>query len=158
MTSNSMTTTKSLAVDITESHAALTYGLDLIVDARRLKGVRTIFGAVGIPVTGLARITPPINIQYVQFVGEILNDSHYSLAWDTRFVAAFNVITTDAQIAIYNAKYKYAFWRPVTAIQVGSPGVTSDASWTPLFATPRSPEYPSSHRAKPTQAHFQVDD
>ena len=88
---------------------------------------------------------PAINIQYVQFVGEILSDTHYSLAWDTRFVAAFQVITTDTQIAIYNAKYKYAFWRPVTAIRDGSPGVTPDPTWTPLFNTPLYPEYPSGH-------------
>jgi hypothetical protein len=88
---------------------------------------------------------PAINIQYVQFVGELLTDTHNSLAWDTRFVAAFQVVTTDAQIAIYNAKYEYARWRPVTAIREGSPGVTSDPTWTPLFTTPLYPEYPSGH-------------
>jgi hypothetical protein len=88
---------------------------------------------------------PAANIQYVQFVGEILSHTNYSLAWDTRFVAAFHVVTTDAQIAIYNAKYEYVFWRPVTAIRNGSPGVTPDPTWTPLFATPLHPEYPSGH-------------
>jgi hypothetical protein len=58
-------------------------------------------------------------------------------------VAAFQVVTTDAQIAIYNAKYKYVFWRPVTAIRNGS--VDPDPGWTPFFTTPRYPEYPSGH-------------
>jgi hypothetical protein len=53
------------------------------------------------------------------------------------------VITTDAQIAIYNAKYEYLFWRPVTAIRDGS--IDPDPSWTPLFNTPLHPEYPSGH-------------
>jgi hypothetical protein len=88
---------------------------------------------------------PAINIQYVQIVRAIIADTNHSLAWDTRFVAAFQVVTTDAQIAIYNAKYKYAFWRPVTAIRDGSPGVTADPTWTPLFTTPSYPEYPSGH-------------
>jgi hypothetical protein len=88
---------------------------------------------------------PAANIQYIQIVGEILNDTNYSLAWDARFVAAFQVITTDTQIAIYNAKFKYVFWRPVTAIRDGSPGVTADPTWTPLFTTPLYPEYPSGH-------------
>jgi hypothetical protein len=88
---------------------------------------------------------PAINIQYIQIVRAIIADTNHSLAWDTRFVAAFQVVTTDAQIAIYNAKYTYVFWRPVTAIQNGSPGVTADPTWTPLFTTPSYPEYPSGH-------------
>jgi hypothetical protein len=88
---------------------------------------------------------PAINIQYIQIVRAIIADTNHSLAWDTRFVAAFQVVTTDAQIAIYNAKYKYIFWRPVTAIREGSPGVTADPTWTPLFNTPAYPEYPSGH-------------
>jgi hypothetical protein len=63
---------------------------------------------------------PAINVQYVQVLRAVLADTHQSLGWQARFVAAFNVITTDAQIAIYNAKFKYVFWRPVTAIQTGS--------------------------------------
>jgi len=88
---------------------------------------------------------PAINIQYVQIVRAIIADTDHSLAWDTRFVAAFQVVTTDAQIAIYNAKFKYVFWRPVTAIRDGSPGVSADPTWTPLFTTPSYPEYPSGH-------------
>jgi len=58
-------------------------------------------------------------------------------------VAAFHVVTVDAQIAIFEAKYVYTFWRPVTAIRTGS--VDPDPTWTPLLATPRHPEYPSGH-------------
>jgi hypothetical protein len=88
---------------------------------------------------------PAINIQYIQIVRAIIADTNHSLAWDTRFVAAFQVVTTDAQISIYNTKYKYVFWRPVTAIRAGSPGVTADPTWTPFFTTPSFPEYPSGH-------------
>jgi hypothetical protein len=83
------------------------------------------------------------NIQYVQIVRGALADTNAPLQSAVRFVAAFNVITTDAQIAIYNAKYKYLFWRPVTAIRTGP--VDPDPNWTPLFATPLHPEYPSGH-------------
>jgi hypothetical protein len=58
-------------------------------------------------------------------------------------VAGFHAITTDAQIAIYEAKYTYVFWRPVTAIRTGN--VDPDPSWTPFTNTPRHPEYPSGH-------------
>jgi hypothetical protein len=88
---------------------------------------------------------PAANIQYIQIVRGVIAATQHSLAWDTRFVAAFQVVTTDAQIAIYNAKFKYVFWRPVTAIRDGSPGVSADPNWTPLFTTPLHPEYPSGH-------------
>jgi hypothetical protein len=86
---------------------------------------------------------PAINIQYVEVLRAVLADTSRSLAWQSRLVAAFNVVTTDAQIAIYNSKFKYVFWRPVTAIRTGS--VAPDPSWTPLFTTPRYPDWLSGH-------------
>ncbi|TMC08156.1 MAG: vanadium-dependent haloperoxidase [Chloroflexi bacterium] len=81
--------------------------------------------------------------EYVQVLRAILTDPDHPLGWQARLVAAFHVITIDAQIAIYDAKYAYLFWRPVTAIRTGA--VAPDPAWTPLFSTPRHPEYPSGH-------------
>jgi hypothetical protein len=86
---------------------------------------------------------PALNFAYGQILRDVLADTTQSLAWQTTLVAAFHTITTDAQIAIYNTKFKYAFWRPVTAIQDGS--VDPDPSWTPQSVTPRYPEYTSGH-------------
>lgn len=80
---------------------------------------------------------------YGQVLRAVLADAHHSLSWDARAVAAFHVVTVDTQIAIFEAKYTYTFWRPVTAIRTGS--VDPDPTWTPLWATPRHPEYPSGH-------------
>lgn len=80
---------------------------------------------------------------YGQALRAVLADTHHSLLWDAQAVAAFHVVTVDAQIAIFEAKYVYTFWRPVTAIRTGS--VDPDPTWTPLIATPRHPEYPSGH-------------
>lgn len=80
---------------------------------------------------------------YNQVLRAILTDTNRGLLWQSRLVAAFHVITIDAQIAIHEAKYVYVFWRPVTAIRTGSVG--QDPNWTPLFVTPRHPEYPSGH-------------
>lgn len=80
---------------------------------------------------------------YGQVLRAVLADTHHSLLWDARAVAAFHVITVDTQIAIFEAKYTYTFWRPVTAIRTGN--VDPDPTWTPLWATPRHPEYPSGH-------------
>ncbi|HUC00645.1 MAG TPA: vanadium-dependent haloperoxidase [Solirubrobacterales bacterium] len=80
---------------------------------------------------------------YGQVLRAVLADTDHSLLWDAQAVAAFHVVTIDAQIAIFDAKYTYVFWRPVTAIRTGS--VDPDPTWTPLWATPRHPEYPSGH-------------
>jgi hypothetical protein len=80
---------------------------------------------------------------YGQALRAVLDDTHHSLLWDARAVTAFHVVTIDTQIAIFEAKYIYTFWRPVTAIRNGS--VDPDPTWTPLLATPRHPEYPSGH-------------
>ena len=60
------------------------------------------------------------------------------------------VTRADAQIACYDAKYHYAFWRPITAIRAGdtdgNDATVADPSWSPLLpATPNHPEYPSAH-------------
>lgn len=80
---------------------------------------------------------------YSQALRAVLADTHHPLLWDAQAVAAFHVVEVDTQIAIFEAKYVYTFWRPVTAIRTGS--VDPDPTWTPLLATPRHPEYPSGH-------------
>jgi hypothetical protein len=84
-----------------------------------------------------------------------------------RVLALVNVSTADATAAVWQAKYKYDFWRPVTAIREASPGTgptgrgdgnpdtQADTDWTPLGApasnligpdfTPPFPSYVSGH-------------
>jgi hypothetical protein len=86
---------------------------------------------------------PGLNGGFTQVLRAVLDDTDHSLAWQARFVAAFHAVTTDAQIAVYNAKFEYAFWRPVTAIR--NDAVDPDPTWTPLSVTPTYPEWPSGH-------------
>jgi hypothetical protein len=53
----------------------------------------------------------------------------------------------DSVIGCFNAKYKYGFWRPVTAIAAGGgiPTSNPDPAWLPLGSTPNHPEYPAAH-------------
>ncbi|TAJ36778.1 MAG: phosphatase PAP2 family protein [Reyranella sp.] len=55
----------------------------------------------------------------------------------------------DALIGVFDAKYHYNFWRPVTAIRNGDvdghDGTQRDASWASLIDAPMHPEYPSGH-------------
>ena len=55
----------------------------------------------------------------------------------------------DAQIACWESKYFYNFWRPITAIRLGdqdgNEGTKVGPDWQPLVNTPNFPEYPSGH-------------
>jgi len=66
-----------------------------------------------------------------------------------RFMALVAVAAADAGIAVFDSKYQYDFWRPVTAIRNGdiddNPATERDATWQPIDSTPMHPEYPCAH-------------
>lgn len=68
---------------------------------------------------------------------------------NARLFAAASQAMDDALIAVFDAKYRYHFWRPVTAIRNadldGNEATALDASWTPFSEAPMHPEYPSGH-------------
>jgi hypothetical protein len=71
------------------------------------------------------------------------------LARNARLFAVLNVAQADAVIALYDAKYAYRHWRPITAIRAadddGNPATTGDPAWTPLSNTAPDPSYPGGH-------------
>src|SRR5262252_2763826 len=66
-----------------------------------------------------------------------------------RFMAVITAAEADATIAVMDAKYKYAFWRPITAIRNGdidrNDATEREATWQPIDNTPMHPEYPCAH-------------
>lgn len=64
-----------------------------------------------------------------------------------RLFALVAFAAADSQISVYETKYVYNLWRPVTAIQNGDADgnwfTRGDVSWTPLIVTPPYPEYSS---------------
>ena len=74
---------------------------------------------------------------------------HTKLLWNARTFALLGIAMFDAAVAVFDAKYHYDFWRPVTAIraghQDGNPKTHPDADWIPLISTPPFPSYPSGH-------------
>jgi hypothetical protein len=66
-----------------------------------------------------------------------------------RLYALTAMAANDAFIAVFEGKYAYNFWRPITAIRnadlTGNPATPREASWVPLGATPMHPEYPCAH-------------
>ena len=66
-----------------------------------------------------------------------------------RLFALVAMATNDAFVAVFDAKYHYNFWRPVTAIRNAdlsdNPATQRDQRWLPLGDTPMHPEYPCAH-------------
>jgi hypothetical protein len=78
-----------------------------------------------------------------------------------RLVAMVNTVSADALMSVLNAKYRFLFWRPVTAIDPtavtadgfgpvpgfndGNAATIEEPGWRPLVATPNHPEYPAAH-------------
>jgi hypothetical protein len=75
---------------------------------------------------------------------------------NARLFALLNLAMVDANIACWDSKYTYRFWRPVTAIPLadtdGNDATEADPAWAPLRPTPLHPEYPSAHACVSTAA------
>jgi hypothetical protein len=86
---------------------------------------------------------------YHPIARQVITARHMTLVDSARFMASFAVALTDAYIAVFDAKYHYEFWRPITAIRNGdadgNPATDVDPLWQPLDATPLHPEYPCAH-------------
>jgi hypothetical protein len=63
---------------------------------------------------------------------------------NARLLALAGIAMDDALIAVFDAKYTYNFWRPITAIR-NAEGDARDPGWTPFIDTPMHPEYPCAH-------------
>ena len=92
---------------------------------------------------------PPVQQARGSFRRFIL-DHHLDVVQASRFNAMVSVVYADALIACFDAKYHFAFWRPITAVRAGdtdgNAATVGDPSWPPLLAaTPNHPEYPSAH-------------
>src|SRR6266581_2890602 len=81
-----------------------------------------------------------------------------SLTENAHLFAVLNVTLADAIIACWDSKYRYVFWRPVTAIRTGLTPADADPTWQPwldtLTGTPAHPEYPSAHSTYSGSAAF----
>jgi hypothetical protein len=66
-----------------------------------------------------------------------------------RLFAYLNVALFDGYIAVWDSKYEYNHWRPVTAIRMaeadGNPSTAPALDWQPLRPTPPFQDYASAH-------------
>ena len=74
---------------------------------------------------------------------------HANLERTARMFALLNLSFADSAIAMYDGKYHYQLWRPVTAVRLadsdGNPATVADPTWTPLAVTAADPSYPGAH-------------
>jgi hypothetical protein len=82
-----------------------------------------------------------------------------SLTENAHLFALLNVTMADAAIACWDSKYRYVFWRPITAIRTGLIPADADPTWIPWLdffpgGTPAHPEYPSGHSTVSGSAAF----
>jgi hypothetical protein len=66
-----------------------------------------------------------------------------------RLLAVLNLAQADATISVWEAKYFYTFWRPITAIRRahldGNGDTEAEPGWVSLLTASNHPEYPSAH-------------
>jgi hypothetical protein len=86
---------------------------------------------------------------YNQIVRQIATAKQMDLVDCARLYALVAMAASDAFIAVFEAKYVYNLWRPITAIRnadlTSNAATPREASWLPLGTTPMHPEYPCAH-------------
>ncbi len=92
-------------------------------------------------------ITGPAS--YYPIVRQLIAAKKMELVDSARLMALVSTAVADSFIAVFDAKYHYEFWRPITAIRNAdtddNPATVLDATWQPIDNTPMHPEYPCAH-------------
>jgi hypothetical protein len=95
-------------------------------------------------------LVPPTQV-FDRAAQQVSGAQNRSLSDNARAFALINMAIADALVAVFDTKYFYVFWRPVTAIRAGesdgNPNTEADVNWTPLLTTPSFPGYASAHAA-----------
>jgi len=86
---------------------------------------------------------------YYPLVRAVAEQEQLDVLDKARLFALVAIARADGFVAVFDAKYHYEFWRPVTAIRNGdidgNEATPRDAGWAPIAATPLHPEYPCAH-------------
>jgi hypothetical protein len=93
-------------------------------------------------------ITEPVPI-YNAAARQVSQAQGKTLAENARIFALLGMAIADAAVAVFDTKYHYNYWRPVTAIlgggEDGNKRTRADPDWLALVETPPFPSYPSGH-------------
>jgi hypothetical protein len=93
--------------------------------------------------------TEQAQFQFNRIARSIAIDDGHDVLSHARLFALLNLALADAVTSVFDAKYTYCFWRPVTAIRNAdlddNSRTSKDPTWTPFLPTPPHPEYPAAH-------------
>jgi len=96
---------------------------------------------------GAGTETPPGH--WNSIAQEVTDQFETPLVEKARLFALLNAAMADAAICAWDAKYAFAFWRPVTAIRNGdtdgNDDTAPDPTWSSFIVTPPFPDYVSGH-------------
>jgi hypothetical protein len=88
-------------------------------------------------------------VVYYPVLRNVAAAKNLSVVDSARLFALASMARADGLIAVFDAKYHYGFWRPLTAIRHGdndgNAATERDANWRPIAETPMHPEYPCAH-------------
>lgn len=86
---------------------------------------------------------------YYPVIRSVTGQEGRDLTRNARLFAMASQSIDDSLIAVFEAKYHYSFWRPMTAIRNGdmdgNDATERVADWKPMITTPPHPEYPCAH-------------
>jgi PAP2 superfamily len=86
---------------------------------------------------------------YYPLIRSVTAAKNLSVIDNARLFALVAMARADGLIAVFDAKYHYGFWRPLTAVRHGdndgNAATDRDTTWRPIAETPMHPEYPCAH-------------
>jgi hypothetical protein len=95
----------------------------------------------------LARFWGNFGGQWFGTLRSIADEHLPDISDKARLLALASLAAADSQITVYETKYYYNFWRPVTAIREGdndgNPNTVGDTAWTSFLPTPPYPDHSS---------------
>jgi PAP2 superfamily len=91
--------------------------------------------------------SPPIWNVWNEIAANLVTRQQIDLERTSKIFSDLNLTFADASISMYDAKYHYQLWRPITAIRlaVGNSAIAADPNWNPLLTTAADPSYPGAH-------------
>ncbi|HEV8549441.1 MAG TPA: vanadium-dependent haloperoxidase [Polyangiaceae bacterium] len=91
------------------------------------------------------------HIPFNDIARTVANRKHFTVPQSAHLFALLNIALADARIAVWDTKYYYGYWRPITALRSadldGNDATELNATWNSLLDTPNHPEYVSGHSA-----------
>jgi hypothetical protein len=129
-------------------------------DLNEVKVMGTLSGSMRTPDQSELALFWALNtpLAWNRITAEISAARGLTLTQNAHLFALLNITLSDALIACWDSKYRYVFWRPVTAIRAGLTPAEAEPLWEPwlnaLTGTPAHPEYPSAHSSMSGAAAF----